>query len=197
MLPCGSYQVVDLWKGRLILCRKGAFHDPPTDYRDAISDCLGLRGRTRSTGSRHQNTVEGLSDADAVRASTGLGVSLADFKNEYGGLTFEYAQLNDGRDRWMASDVEIGVLVEVIGPERSLDQATMIVSMEIDSLSVTMLLATFLLTAAPDWDDGMDWVSDHIEESIGQKITTKDGDLTAEISVSSELGLLTLTIAGS
>ena len=132
-----------------------------------------------------------------VRASTGLGVSLADFKNEYGGLTFEYAQLNDGRDRWMASDVEIGVLVEVIGPERSLDQATMIVSMEIDSLSVTMLLATFLLTAAPDWDDGMDWVSDHIEESIGQKITTKDGDLTAEISVSSELGLLTLTIAGS
>ena len=124
-----------------------------------------------------------------VRASTGLRVSLNDIQDHYAGLAFEYHQLSDGRDRWMATGDDI--LVEVIGPKSSPQEASVFVSLD-SPLFVAMIVADFLELMAPDWEGGMDWVDKHAIEALSRDITTQHSNYTFTMGVTPGLGLLSL-----
>ena len=122
----------------------------------------------------------------------GLGVSLADIKDTFGGMTFEHHPLADGRDRWMASNETDGIIVEAIGPRGSLQQATLAMPVD-NALTLTVLVTAFLETVLPRWESGVEWVSDNLVKAVGKEVTTRVGRATIKMEVY-EWGSLTLVV---
>ena len=121
----------------------------------------------------------------------GLGAGLTDFEKKFGGMTFEYARLADGTDRWMASQDH--VVIEVIGPKASVHKATLAVAMD-NVLVVTTLSVAFLEVAAPGWEeDGLDWMAANMERAVDEPVATSHQNKLIGMDVS-PLGLLILTI---
>ena len=131
----------------------------------------------------------------AVQRATGIDLSLADFEDLFPGLKFEYAPLNNGKDRWMAtSEVHI---VEVIGPARSLEQASIFVGLE-DVAAALLVIGAFVDLVAPNWNDGIEWVGEHAMEAADRTITTRHGSLQfkMKIQIIEEWELLSLEVSG-
>ena len=130
-----------------------------------------------------------------VQRAAGIGLSLADFEDLFSGLKFESAPLNNGKDRWMAtSEVHI---VEVIGPARSLEQASIFVGLE-DVTAALIVIGVFLDLVAPNWSDGIEWVGEHAMEAADRAITTRHGSLQfkMKIQMMDEWELLSLEVSG-
>ena len=127
----------------------------------------------------------------ATSQRVGIGAGLSDFEKTFGGLTFEYAPLRDGRDRWMSVDED--VIVEAIGPRQSLEKTTIIVTTD-DVLVGALLVALFLEVVLPGWEDGLTWFSDHIEGSLDKKATTRVGSNMVELSASAETASFQLSV---
>ena len=129
------------------------------------------------------------------RAGKGLGVSLSDIKELFGGMTFEHHPLADGRDRWMATDVSDGMVVEAIGPRGSLEQATLAMPLN-NALTLTVVVTVFLETVLPNWENGADWVADHLVEAIDKEVVTRVGRATVKMEVHVVFGSLLLVVRG-
>ena len=122
-----------------------------------------------------------------------IGVSLADFEEKFGGMSFYYAATNSGRDRWMA--VTEYVFIELRGSSQSLEQATMLVSTE-NSLATATIVSEFLDTAAPGWEAGLDWVNDHSEEATQGLVDTMVEGLKVELLLDLDTENLMLVVEG-
>ena len=107
-------------------------------------------------------------------------------------MSFEYSRLRDGRDRWMAQQDD--VLIEVIGPERNLEKATMIIAFE-DPMYVALMATFFFQVSVPGWEEeGVIWLGDNSMEAVDSAVATSVGRKLVGMEVSSIMGSLTLTV---
>ena len=91
----------------------------------------------------------------------------------------------------MAADED--VIVEGIGPQQALEEATIIVAAE-NVIVAALLVQLFLDVVLPDWEDGMTWFSDHVEGSLDEKATTRVGSKRVELSASAVMGSFMLAV---
>ena len=126
----------------------------------------------------------------ATPTTYGLGLALADFENRYGGLTFVYSQLQDGRDRWLAEGE--GVIVEVTGPQQSLEEAYIILAAD-NPVFLQLMVEGFIELVAPSWTGGVEWVGENGLAAMDNKLTTRHGSYTFTLSVT--MGLLSLGVS--
>ena len=134
----------------------------------------------------------------ALTPARTIGVGLSDFESAFEGVVFEYSRLGDGRDRWIAFNLD--AVVEVIGPSGALEQALISLPVNPDRARLSLAMFSIFLDAAlPGWgDDGINWLIENIGSTVDRKVTTEVSGRDAHVLVSletfSELGVIVLSV---
>ena len=166
--------------------------EPATGERDTPREQPTAASQGEETASsRAAPTPRPRATPRSTPIPNGLGVSLSDFKKAFEGHTFKYAPLNDGRDRWMVESE--GVVVEVIGPWRSVEEATLGLPVA-NAIAMGSFIIRFFEAAAPGWETGLEWVGDNLEEALWDEIDISIGDRVVNMSASEQHGLLWIVV---
>ena len=121
----------------------------------------------------------------------GLGVTVGDFEEAFWGFTFDYVPLGDGRGRWLSTSA--GIVVEVVGHWRSLEQATLALPAG-NAVAMGSFIVSFFEVAAPGWETGLQWVGDNFDEALWTDVETTVGDRVISMTVPEQHGLLWITV---
>ena len=91
----------------------------------------------------------------------------------------------------MASEDD--VIIEVIGPDRDLYKATLIIAAE-NVMYVMLMSKYFLEVSVPGWEEGIYWMVDNMDRSIDRAVATSVGRRLVGMELSSVTGLFTLVV---
>lgn len=140
---------------------------------------------------------------EQARTTEGLGISRSDVLAVYTqpevGFTFEESTEVGGQPRTMGTSPSGTAVIELIGPSNDLMQISVMAGIPSDNDMMLLENAFFLLgmlnVAVPEWDGGVDWVTNNIEATAGgDPATTTYGNRAITLSALPELGFIILTI---
>ena len=104
-----------------------------------------------------------------------------------------------GRPRLIGKAANDLALIELVGTGEEIPRASIAVSFPRNAPQAaaqnSIFMAQLLILAAPDWQEGSDWLSNGITEAFQQeKVETTHDDLSFRLEVHRELGMVVFTV---
>lgn len=117
-------------------------------------------------------------------------------------IGFKFEEVTDvrGQPRVMGEAKNGLAFIELIGPPQNLRSASIMVGLPSDAPVVlaenTVYMLALLTLAAPDWEEGPDWLSASLATGTeeGGEVETVHGNLRIALILIKEMGIVTLTI---
>lgn len=139
-------------------------------------------------------------------AMSGIGRTRHDIQSIYEkpeiGFVFKEGAPVRGQPQVLGTSKNGLAMLQIIGPEDNIYEVSMLIGVPNDNPSVVAQNAVYLLglvkVAAPDWDGGVQWVTDNLEIAIQEgEATTTHGGLKFTLQAIKELGMVGLFIEGT
>ena len=138
-----------------------------------------------------------------VKEPPGIGVSRQAIQSLYEqpdiGFTFESSELADGTPRVIGESPDGFAFLELIGPERDITKATIMVAMPSDDPGAIVMNAAYMLgllkNLVPNWSGGGDWLAEHFAVAADEgEARTIQGNVDITLTAYKELGMVLLTV---
>ena len=138
-----------------------------------------------------------------VKEPPGIGVSRQAIQSLYEqpdiGFNFESSELADGTPRVIGESPDGFAFLELIGPERDITKATIMVAMPSDDPGAIVMNAAYMLgllkNLVPNWSGGGDWLAEHFAVAADEgEARTIQGNVDITLTAYKELGMVLLTL---
>lgn len=157
------------------------------------------------TATKNPPTSAPRSSATVKPNVNGIGLSRQAIQSVYEkpeiGFTFKSGAPVDGQPQVIGTSPNGSAILQIIGPPEDVQEVSILVVIPKDRQDVVIedavLLVGLAKVAAPDWDEGPQWVANHIKDAIREgDVTTSHGKLKMTLQTVKELGMIGLTVEG-